>query len=235
MWVCCTVSILCLSCLYRHRSCVEAPKLLISCDHATAGSKRASRDVHDTVRLRKATGRREHEGAVTWSLSEEPPRPSQAETLDAIEPYSFTKVEPLVPDSHAGDENPQEAVAGRLATAGSFLPSELRSMPASQAPHAASIQMAVNNCHMLQYRAAKPIDASGSAGQSQTDLNLITASPPANTATQQKGALLKVTPTLRSLKPAKLSNKVQPALVTITAGKLKSTWYACNSQSYHTP
>jgi len=83
-------------------------------------------------------------------------------------------------DDGASDSRPDASSAESLgSSAATFLPAELQNTQANQPPHAASIQMAVNNCHMLQYRASRPIDTS--APGTQKDLELIASESPSKT------------------------------------------------------
>lgn len=151
-----------------------------------------------------------------WNPSLDPPRPPNADALDTVE----TIVSPRGDGDDAADDNRPDATSAESFTspAATFLPAELQNTPATQPPHAASIQMAVNNCHMLQYRASRPI--ADSAPVTQKDLELIAPEPPSKilgTGAARKGMAAKKS--FRSMMPAKLSSKVQPALVTITAGQ----------------
>lgn len=166
------------------------------------------------LRLRKTTSGRELGGVSVWNPSLDPPRPPHADALDTVE-------ETLSPrgDDGADDSRPDATSAESLASsAATFLPAELQNTPANQPPHAASIQMAVNNCHMLQYRASRPSDASAPGYPKQ--LELIASQSPSNRLSSEaarKGMSAKKS--CRSVVPAKLSSKVQPALVTVTAGQ----------------
>ena len=149
-----------------------------------------------------------------WNPSLDPPRPPHADALDSVEEMSSPRG-----DDGADDSRPDATSAESLASsAATFLPAELQNTPANQPPHAASIQMAVNNCHMLQYRASRPSDASAPGTQKQ--LELIASQSPSNRLSSEaakKGMSAKKS--FRSVVPAKLSSKVQPALVTVTAGQ----------------
>ena len=168
------------------------------------------------MRLRKTTSGREHGGVAVWNPSLDPPRPPHADALDSVEEISSPRV---YDDDGASDGRPNASSAESLgSSAATFLPAELQNIQANQPPHAASIQMAVNNCHMLQYRASRPIDAS--APGTQKDLELITSESPSKslgTGAVRKGMTTKTS--FRSVVPAKLSSKVQPALVTVIAGQ----------------
>ncbi|DBA93395.1 TPA: hypothetical protein ACH3X2_003664 [Trebouxia sp. C0005] len=179
------------------------------------GQKRTRLSAPPPLRLRKTTSGRERGGVAVWNPSLDPPRPPNADALDTVE----TIVSPRGDGDDAADDNRPDATSAESFTspAATFLPAELQNTPATQPPHAASIQMAVNNCHMLQYRASRPI--ADSAPVTQKDLELIAPEPPSKilgTGAARKGMAAKKS--FRSMMPAKLSSKVQPALVTITAG-----------------
>lgn len=107
-----------------------------------------------------------------------------------------------------------------------FLTPELQQIAASQSPHAASTRMAVNNCHMLQYRAEKGTQPDQSHPVSQPNI----AVPPPVTL-QRNSSFTRNLQTssspvaLLQQKPQKfggvLQSKVHPsALVTISHGEI---------------
>lgn len=185
-----------------------------------AGSSRPTLDnmtVPHPLRLRKTGSlQKEQGGVVMWDPALEPPRPSNAHTL--------TMVEEMV--SPTGIENTRSMFSSNYSAAGELSQPEtaptaepwILDSPAIQQAHAASIQMAVNNCHMLQYRLSRVDEVS--APGAPTELELV-ANPalkaPASIASQRAAMLQKKTPIFGSAKVA--NNKVQPALVTITAGE----------------
>jgi len=187
----------------------------VSNENCVAGLKRPRLGAQP-LRLRKTTSGRERGGVAVWNPSLDPPRPPHADALDSVEEILSPRGDN---DEGADDSRPGATSAESLASmAATFLPAELQNTPANQPPHAASIQMAVNNCHMLQYRASRPIDAS--APGTQKDLELIASESPSDTlgtGAARKGMVAKRS--FRSVMPAKLSSKVQPALVTVTAGQ----------------
>ena len=187
-----------------------------------AGSARpgSGANVPFPLRLRKTSSLRDQGGIVSWNSTLEPPRPTASNTLDSADEAltppgdhmpSFTysdrrhKANPMAADIAAGDA--------------SFLPPELQNTPAIQQPHASSMRMSVNNCHMLQYRATKNV--ADSAPGSRTDMELVTIPAAVTPAPQpvggkQKAGMLKKQATYLSVKIP--NNRVQPALVTVTQG-----------------
>lgn len=140
---------------------------------------------------------------VSWNPSQDPPRPPTGDS-----------------PATASQPHPTEA-AGT-----SFLPPGLRSTAATQQPHASTVRMSVNNCHMLHYRLNK--GKNDPTPPAKADVELVTtstasaavaaaAAPPSPGGSRQKG-MLKKQLTYLSVK-APLNNRVQPALVTVTPGK----------------
>ena len=171
------------------------------------------------------TSRQDSTKAQAWSTASSQSPPSvvgRRSTLENISEDSAPSV-----SGGKGDAMPSNpaAEAGGTPTLPNFPPSELQKITSTQRPHAASVRMSVNNCHMLQHRASTVVE---SAKQSRRSVDLVASpsskpglhqQPPA--VTFQKGVLSKRTATFRSAKSS--SNKVQPALVTITAGETLSS------------
>ena len=195
-----------------------------ACD--CADPSRASMDAGAglaVLRLRQTSSfQKQQPEAIAWTPATDPPRPDELTKVEEL-PSPRDENMPSFTYSNRGDAVRPDLTAGLAGIGDSvFLPPELQNAPATQPAHAASVQMSVNNCHMLQYRATK-LAANASATDSQSDMELI---PVPSKATMQRQPL-QGTSTKRSLlakkstmprlmKPA----KVQPALVTITAGEI---------------
>ncbi len=158
---------------------------------------------------------------ILWNPALDPPRPSNADAISTAEEFFSPRGDnqPSLAFSNRGDAGLAASTVSSAVEA-SFLPPELQNAPATQPLHAAGTQMAVNNCHMLQYRASRATDGAAQATATALELVTIPASQaPAGPASPgaRKGVLHMKTPTFRSAKVS--NNKVQPALVTIKAGK----------------
>ncbi|DBA91536.1 TPA: hypothetical protein ACH3X1_003159 [Trebouxia sp. C0004] len=194
------------------------------------------------LRLRKTTSRGERGGVAVWNPSLDPPRPPHADSVQE------TSTQRGYDDDGTSDSHPNATsnCSPRILTlaqtrsaeslgssAASFLPAELQNTPANQPPHAASIQMAVNNCHMLQYRASRLVNASAPGTQKELEAissEVISSESPSKTlgtGAARKGTMI-AKKSFRSVLPAKLSSKVQPAFVTVTAGGRRRASLAWN-------
>lgn len=103
----------------------------------------------------------------------------------------------------------------------SFLPPQLQGTAASQPPHASTMRMSVNNCHMLQFRFSKTQPDSAPAPSADVKLVSVPSLPVAvaqPAGSRQKAGLLRKQLTYLSVKLPH-ANKVQPALVTVAPGK----------------
>ena len=185
-----------------------------------AGSARPSSGakVPFPLRLRKTSSLRDQYGTVSWNPTLDPPRPPASDALDTAD-------EALAPGdsmpSFTYSERRQKAnpMAADIAVVdASFLPPELQNTPAIQQPHASSVRMSVNNCHMLQYRATKSGDESAPGSRTDMELVSIPAAVAPSAGGRQKAGMLKKQPTYLSVKIP--TNRVQPALVTVTQGAL---------------
>lgn len=155
-----------------------------------------------TLQLPRSDTIKDRDVVVNWNPSLDPPRP---------------------PTGGDPSSSAQQALSVEAAEP-SFLSPQLQGTAASQPPHASTIRMAVNNCHMLQFSLSKAHPASSSAAKADVELVPIPAVslpsvPVAQPAgSKQKAGLLKKQLTYLSVK-LPYANKVQPALVTVTPGK----------------
>ena len=155
-----------------------------------------------TLQLPRSDTIQDQGAVVSWNPSLEPPRPP-------------TGPDPLF--------TPNQALSVEAAEP-SFLPPQLQSTAASQQPHASTMRMSVNNCHMLHFRLSKAQHDVSQAPKADVELVTIPAvSTPSVSMAQpadskQKAGLLKKQLTYLSVKLPHV-NKVQPALVTVTPGK----------------
>lgn len=132
---------------------------------------------------------------VSWNPSQDPHRPPTGE-------------------APATANNFRSAEAGGT----SFLPPRLQSKAASQQPHASTVRMSVNNCHMLHYRLNKGKVDPPPAPKADLELVTIPTAVVAAPSPRHKTGMLKKQLTYLSVK-VPTNNKVQPALVTVTPGK----------------
>ena len=201
-----------------------------------AGAARASLDSSNglpALRLRKTSSfQKQQTGAVMWNPALEPPRPSHADELTKVEELPSPRDENMPSFTYSSrGEAPRPDLSGGVGGPSSsadsaFLPPELQNAPAIQQAHAARVQMSVNNCHMLQYRATRLKNNASSLESKDMELIPVPAakSPPKPAeGGGNKASFLTKKSTMRVIKPVNKVQPAQPALVTITAGDLALT------------
>ena len=177
--------------------------------YAGSDSPNSHKGASLTLQLPRSDTVKDQGAVVSWNPSLDPPGPP----TQGPDP-SFT---------------PNQALSVEAAEPG-FLPPQLQSTAASQQPHASTMRMSVNNCHMLQFRLSKAQPDVSPAPKTGVELVTIPAvSTPSLPVAQpagskQKAGLLKKQLTYLSVKLPHVS-KVQPALVTVTPGK--HMWCTC--------
>lgn len=179
--------------------------------HAGSARSNSDRGTGLTLQLPRSDTIMDQGAVVNWSPSLDPPCPPTGGNPSSTAPQAPSVAEAAEP---------------------SFLPPQLQSTAASQQPHASTLRMSVNNCHMLQFRLSK--SQPDLAPASSADVKLVSMPPvpvpvPQPAGSRQKAGLLKKQLTYLSVKLPHV-NKVQPALVTVAPGK--HIWWCCLSMSY---
>ena len=186
-------------------------------DHAGSGPPSSHRRPGLTLQLPRSDVFKDHDTVVNWNPSLNPPGPpTPTEGNPSTTAHQASSLEAAEP---------------------SFLSPELQGTAASQQPHASTMRMSVNNCHMLQFRLSKAHPDLSPPPKADVELvSIPTVSTPSVPMAQpagskQKAGLLKKQLTYLSVKLPYV-NKMKPALVTVTPGKHTPAVVGCICQKH---